>query len=337
MAAADSWTAPLAHAGLRRRSLLQGAGATALAGLGVTAQAQQNVVRIVVGSTPGGSLDVVARILAPHMSATLGRTVVVENKPGASGTLAVRQVEAAAPDSQVFAFYPTASLAGFVLQGQEPVFERSTPISQVFEQFTVFAINPTLPGMANVHTIQDLIALAKRSPEPIQFGSPATASISHLTTERLCNLAGVKMQHVAYKGGPLALNDMVAGHLSMVALDMTTVSSHLGSPKVRALAVNFPQRVPQLPKVPTLGEAGYPDLASVVAWVTMIGPAKLPAAQVRAMNEAVQKAVADPALNKRMQELFAMPKTGTPQAAQALMARDLAYWRKVITDNRVQT
>ena len=121
----------------------------------------------------------------------------------------------------------------------------------------------------------------------------------------------------------------------MVALDMTTIGPHLGSPKLRPLAINFPKRVPHLPNVPTLGEAGFQDLASVVAWVTLVGSAKLPAEQVAQINAAVAKAIADPAVNKRMNELYAIPKTSTPQATRALMQRDLGYWRKVLSDNKI--
>ena len=297
--------------------------------------AQANVMRFVVGSAPGGSLDVPLRLLAPKLSEALGKTIVIENKPGASGTIAMRQVEASTPEAPIFSFYPTTSLMGFVLQGHEPQLDKLSVISQIYEQFTVFAINPTMPGMDKVHTIQDLIALAKQAPQALSYGSPSPGSISHLTAERLANLAGMQLQHVAYKSAVPALTDLLAGHLPMVALDMTTISPHLGSPKLRPLAINFPKRVPHLPNVPTLGEAGFQDLASVVAWVTLVGPAKLPADQVAQINAAMAKAVADPAIHKRMNELYAIPKTGTPQAARALMQRDLGYWRKVLSDNKI--
>ena len=324
---------PFSPPKLRRRSLLLAAAATA-AGCG-SVMAQANTMRFVVGSAPGGSLDVPLRLLAPKLSEALGKTIVIENKPGASGTIAVRQIEASTPEAPVFSLYPTTSLMGFVLQGQEPQLDKLSVISQVYEQFTVFAINPTLPGMDKVHTIQDLIALAKQAPQPLSYASPSPGSISHLTAERLANLAGMQLQHVAYKSAAPALTDLLAGHLPMVALDMTTISPHLGSPKLRPLAINFPKRVPHLPNVPTLGEAGFQDLASVVAWVTLVGPAKLPAEQVVQINAAVAKAIADPAVNKRMNELYAIPKTGTPQAARALMQRDLGYWRKVLSDNKI--
>ena len=323
--------------GLRRRTLVRsGIAAAALAGLPWAAQAQQTPLKLVVPSAPGGSGDVVARLLAPHMSGTLGRPVVVENKPGASGTIAVRQAETSTPENPVFSLYATTTMMAFVLQGQEPALDRITPISQMFEQFTLFAVNPAVAGMAQVHTMQDFVAAAKRSGHPLPYASPAPGSISHLTTERMCNMAGIQLQHVAYKNGaPHALTDLLAGHLSMVALDMTTLSPHLNSGKLRAIGINYPKRLPQLPQVATLAEAGFPDLASVVAWVNLVGPARLPAEQVQTLNQAMRAAIADAANHKRMNELYALPKTGTPQEAKALMQRDLPYWRKVITDNRI--
>jgi tripartite-type tricarboxylate transporter receptor subunit TctC len=281
-------------------------------------------------------VDVVARLLQPHLTKTLGKTVVVENKPGASGTIAIRQLENTAPDAQVYGFYPTTTMMGFVLQGHEPALDRVTTITEMYDQFTVYAINPTVAGLADVHTLKDLVEAARKNPGGINYSTAGVGSISHLTTEKLCNLAGVKMQHVSYKGSQLGLQDMLAGQIGMVAMDPTNLSAHLGSPKVRAIAINYPERVPYLPNVPTTAEAGYKELASVFAWVTFVGPAKMPAEQVKKMQDAVHQAVNDPAINKRMRELYAIPKTGTPEQARARMQSDLKFWKKVIADNNIK-
>lgn len=332
--------APANAPGLRRRALLQASlhagvlGGAAMAGAG-PAWAQHNVLRFVVPSPPGGSSDVVARLLAPHLSKSLNKTVVVENRPGASGTIAMRAVETAPADAQVVGLYPTTTMMGFVLQGTEPALNRITPISQVFEQYTLFAVNPAMPGMANIRNMKDFIAAARASAQPINYASPAPGSISHLTTERLCNLAGIQLQHVAYKSAPQVVTDLLGGQLGMAALDMTTLAPHVQAGKLRAIGVNYPQRIAQLPQVPTLAELGFADLASVVAWMHLVGPANMPADQVQAANQAVQQALADPAIHKRMNELYALPKGSTPQEAKALMQRDLQYWRKVMGDNRI--
>ena len=322
--------------GINRRHVLGGMGALALSGLGGAAQAQQDVIRLVLGFPAGVGLDSMARLVAPHMSKTLGKTVVIENKPGASGTIAIKQIETTAPTAAVFSMYPTTTMMGFVLQGQEPQLDKVTVISEMYEQFTLFAVNPTLPDMDKVHTLQDLVALAKRKPGEINYSSPGNGSISHLTTEKLCNLAGIKMQHVAYKGGQAALQDFLGGQLSVVAMDPTNLSAHMGSPKVRVIAVNYPKRLSYLPQVPTVAEAGFKELSSVVAWVNFIGPLGMPADQAKKMADAVQAAIKDPAINKRMNELFALPKVASGADAKALMQRDLVFWKKVVTDNNIK-
>ncbi len=322
--------------GVRRRHILSGAGALTLAGVGVPALAQQDIVRVLLGFPAGSSLDVIARLLSPHMATTLGKTIVIENKPGASGTIALRQLESSAPESQIYTFYPTTSMMGFVLQGHEPALDKVTMISEIYEQFTVFAVNPEMPGLANVHTLKDLVEAAKAKPGAINYSTAGTGSISHLTTEKLCNLAQVKMQHVPYKGSQPALQDFLGNQLSMVAMDPTNLSAHLKNPKVRCIALNYPKRMPYLPDVPTTAEAGYKELASVPAWVNLVGPAKMPADLVAKMNDALHKAVADPTINKRMQDLFTIPKVSTGPEAKALMQRDLAFWKKVIADNNIK-
>ena len=321
---------------LSRRRLLGGA-ALSLSGIGGAALAQQDVVRILIGFPAGSSVDVIARLIQPHMSKTLGKAIVIENKPGASGTIAMRQLETTAPDAQVYAFYPTTTMMGFYLQGIEPGLDKVTTISEMYEQFTVYAINPDLTGLANVRTLKDMVDYAKANPNVLNYSTAGPGSISHLTTEKLCNLAGVKMQHVAYKGSQPALQDFLGGQLGMVAMDPTNLSAHLKNPKVRCIALNYPKRMPYLPDVPTTAEAGYKELASVPAWVHFVGPAKMPADQVAKMNEAVHKAITDPAIHKRMEDLFTIPKLSTGPEAKALMQRDLQFWKKVIADNNIKT
>ncbi|ARU05947.1 hypothetical protein CCO03_15850 [Comamonas serinivorans] len=324
--------------GLRRRHVLGSAAALALSGMGAApALAQQDIVRIVLGFPPGSSLDVIARLLQPHMAKTLGKTLVIENKPGASGTIAIRQLEGSAPDSQVYSFYPTTTMMGFVLQGHEPALDKITVISELYEQFTVFAVNPELPDLAKVHTLKDLVEVARAKPGTINYSTAGAGSISHLTTEKLCNLAGVKMQHVAYKGSQLALQDFLGGQLGMVAMDPTNLSAHLKNPKVRCIALNYPQRMPYLPGVPTTAEAGFKELASVPAWVNLVGPPNMPAELAAKMNDAVHKAIGDPAIRKRMEDLFTIPKVGTGAQAKAMMQHDLQFWKKVIADNGIKS
>lgn len=320
-----------------RRNLLKAAGGLALLGAAAhPARAQQDIVRFMLGFPAGSSVDTIARLMAPHMSKTLGKNIVVENKPGASGTIAMRQIEVMAPDAQTFSFYPTTTMMGFVLQGHEPALDKVTVISEMYDQFSIFAVNPNVPLTANVRTLKDLVEVAKANPGAINYSSAGLGSISHLTTEKFCNLNGIRMQHIAYKGSPLALQDFFAGQLSLVVMDPTNLAAHFSTPRIRAVAINYPERVAYLPDVPTTAEAGFKELASVFAWVNFVGPPNLPDDTVQKMQAAVHAAIKDPEVNKRMREVYALPKTGSPADAKARMQRDLVYWKKVIADNKIQ-
>jgi tripartite-type tricarboxylate transporter receptor subunit TctC len=321
----------------RRRLMLTAAGAMILPALPLgqaLSQGRGDTVRLLVGYPPGGATDVITRALQTPLSEVLGKTVIVENKPGASGTLAIREIEGSAPDEEVYGVYLTLSLLGSVLNGEVPDLSKITPISQLYEQYTVTAVNPAVAGLENVHSIQDLIAVAKARNGQLSYTSSSVGSTGHLTMEWLCNLAGVRMQHIAYKGGAPAVVDVLGGHVGIIVTDTTVIGPHIRSGKVRAIAINYPSRVNEFPDVPTITEQGFKEL-SATPWATLVGPPDMEKARVDGMAAAIQKVLSDPELVARMRELTVFARHSTPDQARELMERDLRLWRKVIEDNKI--
>jgi tripartite-type tricarboxylate transporter receptor subunit TctC len=319
---------------LSRRTLMAAGGAL-LGAAALPARAQQDIARLYVGFPPGGATDTIARLLAPALSAELGHTFIVENRPGASGSLAIKAVEASAPTSHTFAVYPTLTMLGYVLNGQEPELNKVTPISLVYEQFAVLVVNPQVPGLENVHTLGDLVQVAKAKQGQLTYTSSGVGSTGHLAMEWVASLAGVRMQHVPYKGGTPAVADVLGGHVGVMLADSTIIAPHVKAGKVRAIAINHPQRMPGFPGVPTIAEQGFKEV-SAVPWVTLVGPPNMPEAQAQKVSEAVRRIVSKPEVAKAMQEQNAIPKYSTPKEATQLMQRDLALWKKVIKDNGIK-
>ncbi|MGE8319813.1 MAG: Bug family tripartite tricarboxylate transporter substrate binding protein [Comamonas sp.] len=317
----------------RRRSVLLG-GSALLGGLAMPAWSQE-VARIYVGFAAGGVTDLAARMLAPALSAELGQSFIVENRPGASSALAIKAVEASAPSSNSFVLYPTLALLGFLLNGQQPALDRITPISLLYEQFAVLAINPQVAGLENVRTLQDLLQVARAKAGALTYTSSGVGSTGHLAMEWVCSLAGVKMQHVPYKGGAPAVTDVLGGHVGIVFADSTLIAPHVKSGKVRALAVNYPVRVPGFADVPTVAEQGFKEV-SAVPWVVLAGPPGMSDAAASKVAAAVGRVVAKPDIVQSMQEQNMVPRHSTPSETRQLMQRDMLAWRKIIEDNGIK-
>ncbi|MCL1962611.1 MAG: tripartite tricarboxylate transporter substrate binding protein [Desulfovibrionaceae bacterium] len=316
-----------------RRSILIGA-ATMAGGSFLPALAQESA-RLYVGFSAGGATDTFARIFAPGLSAELHRAVVVENLTGASGAMAIRPVERAAPSSSTYMLYPTMTLLGQVLANQEPDLTKVTPITLLYEQYSVVAVNPQVAGFENVHNLKDLVALAKNKPGQINYAILGIGSTGHLTMEWFSDLAGIKMQPVAYKGGAPAVTDVLGGHVPLLVLDSTVVAPHIQAGKLRPIAVNYSERMPGFSEVPTMAEQGFKEV-SALPWVVLAGPPNMPAADANAVAEAVRRAYAKPDLIEAMKQQNIVPKTSSPQQAAQLMRSDLAKWKKIIQEKGIK-
>ena len=314
-----------------RRTLILGAAATLAAGA-LPAYGNE-VAKVYVGFAAGGATDTMARMIAPALSSELGQTLVVENVPGAAGAMAAKAVERSSPQQPAYVLYPTMTMLGKVLAGQDADLNKLTPISVVYDPYTLMVINPQVPGMENVRSMQDLLQMAKTKPG-MTYGALGIGSTGHLTMEWINSIAGVKMQVVPYKGGAPAMADLLGGHLSVLSVDSTVVAPHIKSGKVRAIAVNYPQRMPGFPEVPTLHEQGFKEINGA-PWVVLAGPAGMSAAQTDKVAKALERVLAKPELVQAMRAQNIEPRTSSPKDAAQLMQGDLALWSRIIKEKNI--
>jgi tripartite-type tricarboxylate transporter receptor subunit TctC len=283
-------------------------------------------VRLLVGFSPGGTSDAVARIAAEKLGPLLQARIVVENKPGANGNIAAGDVARAEPDGLTWylgSFNNPVNQAG----GRKLPFDflrDFAPVAMVAYTPNVLIVNKALP----VHNVAELIALAKRKPGELTFGSAGAGSSLHMAGELFNNVAGVNMVHVPYKGSAPAMTDLIGGHLSTMFDNLLTAMVQIKAGNVRALAVTGSRRVPALPDVPTVAET-LPGF-DVTSFFALYAPAGTPAATIDAINAATNHALADPDLQRRFAEQGAEPGPGTPQQLGALVHSEVEKWKKVI-------
>jgi tripartite-type tricarboxylate transporter receptor subunit TctC len=287
-------------------------------------------ITLIVPYAAGGGNDVMARIVAEKMSKTLGQQVVVENRGGAGGSIATRQIAKAAPDGYTLGLGGTGTLAiNPTLYGNVGYDPRKdfAPVGLIATSALVVVVHPSLP----VRTIPDLIALAKKEPGKLTFASAGTGSGIHLAAEYFATLAGIKLTHVPYKGSGPALTDLIGGHVSMYFSSLPPAVGLMKEGKVRALAVTGAKRSPLFPDLPTIGEF-YPGY-DVTIWLGLFAPAGTPAAIVTKLREEVQKALREPELANRLNVTGSLePLLASPQEFAALIQKDYEKYGKLVKE-----
>src|SRR5256714_230848 len=264
--------------------------AAAALGASPAAPAQQypaKPVRIIVPFAPGGGSDFIARFRARRLTGGLGKQVIVENKPGAGGVLGIEQGIKAPADGYTLTLIASSYTVNPSIYklNFDPVSD-ITPIIQMSQGPLLVVVRPSLP----VNSIKDLIGLAKAKPGQVNFASSGQGSVIHLATELFASMAGVKMNHIPYKGTGPALTDTLGGQTDVFFSSTATAMPHVQSGKLRAVAVTTAKRIPALPKVPTIAESGVPGY-DVPLWHGIIGPKGLPRAVVDRLNSEVTKAL----------------------------------------------
>lgn len=266
----------------------------------VQAQAWPNkTIRWIVGFAPGGGTDIVGRALAQKVSEQLGQPVIIENRAGASGTIGADVVAKAAPDGYTFLLGHANSnaIAPFVLAKIpfDPIAD-FTPVTYIGYVPNVLVVHPAV----NARSVEELIELAKREPGKLTYASSGVGSTQHLAGALFNKLAGTTMVHVPYKGSGQAIVDLIGGQVNMNFDTMPPVLEQIKAGKIRALAISTPQRLPQLPDVPTFEEKNIRGF-DVTNWYSIMGPKGLPRDIVARMDEAVKKAMADPSIRTALE------------------------------------
>lgn len=310
--------------------------ATVGAGLAAPALAQSDTpLRLVVPYPAGGPLDRVARILAEATKGSLG-TIVVENRAGAGGNIGADHVAKSAPDGRSIVMGAVATHAInpwlFARIPYDPIRD-FTPITLVAQVPNVLVMNAETAQRLGVRTLADLVAYAKANPAKLNYGSGGNGSAGHLAGEMFKQQAGVFALHIPYRGGPAAQQALLGGQVDYTIDNLATASGNIRAGRLIALAVTTPKRAPAMPGVPTMAEAGRSlGLANfnVDTWFGLFGPAGIPPATARRLNEAFTAALRLPEVREKFAPMMAEPAPTTPEAFGAFVRAELAKYRDVV-------
>ena len=289
-------------------------------------------VKIIVPFAPGGGTDFIARFIAQRLSAFLGQQFIVENKPGAGGSIGTEAGVRSPPDGYTLTMISTSYTVNPSLYNLkfDPVAD-ITPIIQLSRGPLIVVVNPSLP----VKNIEELIALAKARPAQISFASPGFGSSSHLAGELFTSMARIRMTHVSYKGTGPALTDTLAGHTNVLFGTNSSVLPHVRTGRLRALAVTTTQRLTAEPDIPTVAESGVPGY-EVVLWHGLIGPKGLPRPIVDRINSEATQTLKLPETVGKLQNDGVSPAGGTPEQFLATIRGEIVVWRKVVNEAGVK-
>jgi tripartite-type tricarboxylate transporter receptor subunit TctC len=285
-------------------------------------------IRFIVPSAPGGSVDVLMRILVQQLSTQMGASFVVENKPGASFVLGTMDIVKAPPDGYTIGYGNIVSLAvnrTLIPKLPYDVERDLTLVSNCVQVFNMLVVNNDLP----VKSVAELIAYAKKNPGKLTNGSSGNGTTGHLGGELFKAMAGVDIVHVPYKGSPQAINDLMGGNIQVMFDNVPSIGPHVKAGRVRGLGVSSPKRAAQFPDLPTIAEAGVPGYETN-SWGGVIAPAKLPPEILGRLNSEVRKALAAPAVVERYKQLDTEPDGGSPEDFMALVRRETPKWAEVI-------
>jgi tripartite-type tricarboxylate transporter receptor subunit TctC len=287
------------------------------------------VVRLVVPFAVGGSTDVLARALAQQLGERIGQPVVVENRPGAGGTVGTEYVAKQPPDGYTLLLgtVSTHSVAVSLYDklGYDPVRDFA-PITEIATIPNLVVVNA---DVTKVHTLAEFIALAKRQPGVLSYASNGQGTSNHLASELLKTAAGINLIHVPYKGSGPALNDLLGGQVAMMMDVVMTSYPHIKAGKLTALALTGTTRSPLLPDVPTVAEQGFPGFEAMV-WFGVFAPARTPASIVDYLNRELVAAIRGPKLMPLLESQGAQVVAGTPAELAARMQDEIVKWRKVV-------
>ena len=291
-------------------------------------------VRLIVTYPPAGSSDLMGRILGQKLAELWGQPVIVENKPGAAGSIGMDYAAHQPPDGYSFVIGNLGPVAVNPLLSKVPYdVERDfVPVSLIATGPNVLVVNPKTPA----RTLGELIAYARANPGKLNFGSGGPGSVAHLSGEMLKSLAHVDIVHVPYKGGILSVNDLIAGHVQMVFSDALPVMQHIRAGTLRALAITSPERSPLVPDVPTCVESGVPGLVAVNWWGVLL-PAGTPKPIADKFYADLVKVMQDPEVKDKFAQLGVEALSGTGEQFAAYMRAETAKYAKLIKDANIHS
>ena len=315
---------------MKRFACLALAALAAMAGAAFAQSYPARPVKIIVAFTPGSATDIISRVLADAFTRSMGQTFVVENKPGAGGIIGTEAVKNAPPDGYTLAACPSGPF------GINPGIYSKLPYDPVrdFEPISNLVLTPqviVVGAQTPYRTLKDFVDDAKKRPGEIAYGSLGTGSTSHLTMEAFQKEAGIKLNHIPFKGGAEAQTQIIGGAFPVMSDTISGVLTQVMAGKLLPLGVAIPQRSPYI-DVPTIAEQGYKGFESV-GWIGLCAPAKTPAAILDKLNAEVKKMLASPEAQQKMEQLAFTPVGNSRQEFAAWIKSEIAKWSKVARDS----
>jgi tripartite-type tricarboxylate transporter receptor subunit TctC len=283
-------------------------------------------IRVLISFPPGGSSDAVGRIVQPGLEKRLGQTLVMENRPGAAGMIAIDAVAKAAPDGYTIGLGGAGALGGNVALGEKMTYDPRRDIAPV----TVLSASPFILAAApslKTASIAEVIALSKR--EKIAIGHGGNGSLMHLTAEMFNQMAGIKLPLIPYRGMAPVVTDLTGGHVALGIVDPPSAVAAIEAGQIKAVAISSATRFPRLKNIPTFAEQGLPAFESI-GWFGIVAPAKTPPAVVAKLNAALVAELKQPSVVERIRALGAEPMPQTPEEFAAFIVREVDRWTKVV-------
>ena len=291
-------------------------------------------IRLIVPFAAGGAADSVARIVGKRIGEALGQPVVVEDRGGGNGIIGTQVVSSADPDGYTLLLGQSGPISinpGIYKSLSYDPEKDLTPISMTSAYPYVVVVNPSL----GVKTLAELVALAKREPGKLNYGTTGVGSSNHLVTELFSNRAGIKMTHIPYRGTSLAVADLIAGQVQVVFSDPVSALAHVRAGTLIALAVTSKDRSPVAPDVPSIAESGYGGF-DAIAWHGILAPARTPKPIIERLNAEIVKALSDPDTIKLIQAQAIQPVGNSPEAFASFIKQDITMWKDVAAQAKIE-
>ena len=292
-------------------------------------------VKVIVGFAAGGPTDVIARVMAQDMSASLGQGFIVENRPGANAIIATEFVARAAPDGYTVLFSSLSLLVNAILlegKAKYDPFKDFAPVSNAALLPMVIVTGPQAP----FNSMRELIAMAKAKPGELSYGTSGHGGSTHLAGAMLENATGTKMINVPFKGNGPALAEVMGGRVTFMFYPAVGIADQVAAKRLKVLAVGTAAPHPDFPGVPTMADAGLPGFEATAPWVGMLAPAGTPAPIVSRLSEEMRKSIARPETRERMKQLGAIAVGDTPAEYAAFLKKDYERWAQVIKASGVK-
>jgi tripartite-type tricarboxylate transporter receptor subunit TctC len=290
-------------------------------------------VRLISGFAPGGGSDIMARLVAERLHEAWGRPFIVDNRPGAGGTIAMTTTANAAADGYTLLVVSGSALINAVYVSKVPfsMLKAYAPITQLTSGPYLFVVHPSVKAQS----IKELVALVQARPGQLNYGSSGTGSFAHLGGELFKHLTGGDMVHVPFKGSGAMMIDLIGGHIQAGIPSTISAMPHVRAGKLRALAVTSEKRSPLMPDLPTVLEAGVPGF-SIDSWYGIVAPAGTPATVIGKLNGEVARSVKSPAVVALLAKEGAVPAVGSPEELHSLMTKEIDKWGKVIKSSNIR-